>query len=176
MEVVPLSDCPVVPSWVQKVYATGRSIGAWATPLPRSCIQMPDTERQDLAVWKVAKNAKELDRTWHFSRSSRRPCFRADAGWRSCHRLRWITWPSISCRSVFRRRVDLKVIELLLFENKLQKYILYVLSNILMDLMKWNFVGNLLLFFGASGEGLFLKAPARVFPKELLLNSNFHFV
>ena len=98
MEVFPLSDCPVVPSWVQKVYATGRSIGAWATPLPRSCIQMPDTERQDLAVWKVAKtqrNLTELDSAGH-QEGLILELTLADAH----HRLRRITWPFISCRSV----------------------------------------------------------------------------
>jgi hypothetical protein len=35
---------------------------------------------------------------------------------------------------------------------------------------------ELRFFLGASGEGLFPKAPAKVFPKELLPISSFHFV
>ena len=59
----------------------------------------------------------------------------------------------------------LTVIELLLFENLLQKYILYVLSNILMELMKWNFVGNVSVFLEQVGKVCSQKVLRRDFPK-----------
>ena len=53
----------------------------------------------------------------------------------------------------FHRRVGLKA----------RKYIPDAFFNIFMESWTWNFVGNRRFFLGASGEGLFPKAPAKGF-------------
>ena len=86
------------------------------------------------------------------------PDFRADAH----RRLRRITWPSISCIASVWEPAS-KIYFLCLVEH---------INGIDEVELCWRFA----VFFGASGEGLFPKTPVKGFPKELLLNSNFHFV
>ena len=102
-----------------------------------------------------------LGRSWRICQRTRvepaEPNFRADAH----RRLRRITW--LRCH----RRVGLKATEWGPAASEIYSLCFFEQIHGIMEPR---------FFLGASGEGVFPKAPAKVFPRELLPISTFHFV